>query len=85
LDSFVICGFINTRSGIWEIQNTVINQNGCQSSDSILVSVFNPPSGEFTYTPDDPLFVGDLEVFFTPEENSNYLQYSWTIDDEILT
>ena len=73
------------NSGIWEIQNTVVSQNGCQSSDSILVSVFNPPSGEFTYTPNDPLFVRDLEIFFTPEENSNYLQYYWTIDDEIFT
>lgn len=72
--------YIFQTVGNWEIENLVTSVNGCQSTDSVIVSVFNPPTGEFSYSPDDPLFVGDLEVFFYPEENSNFLEYSWTLN-----
>jgi gliding motility-associated-like protein len=72
--------YLFQTSGVWEIQNLVTSQDGCQSSDSILISVFDPPSGQFSYSPSSPLFVGDLEVFLQPNETSNLFEYSWTVN-----
>lgn len=72
--------YIFNSSGNWEIQNFLTSLDGCQSEGVGWATSVDPPNAEFYYLPSDPLILDNLEVNFYPIQDSEYLNYFWTIN-----
>ncbi len=69
------------QSGFYRVN--VFDEQGCHTSDSIYISVMEPPSGHILVSGDlcngDPWQGGQLQLCYQDTSNSNYtLQYTWS-------
>jgi gliding motility-associated-like protein len=70
--------FIPIVSGSYVVMST--NNSGCESTDSVYVTVVPSPEANFTFSPIQPT-VENSEVTFTALSSNSSLMYQWVFGD----